>query len=125
MAKSQERSKRKISGGRYKDYRKKKLRSLGNLPTLTIVGERKTKTKRIKAGRLKTILLTSNKANVFNSKTKKYAIAEIIKVSDSPANRNYIRRNIMTKGTIIETNAGKAKITSRPGQEGTINAVLI
>jgi len=125
MAKSQERSKRKISGGRYKDYRKKKLRSLGNLPTLTIVGERKTKIKRIKAGRLKTILLTSNKANVFNSKTKKYAIAEIIKVSDSPANRNYIRRNIMTKGTIIETNAGKAKITSRPGQEGTINAVLI
>ena len=36
-----------------------------------------------------------------------------------------VRRNILTKGAIIETDAGKAKITNRPGQEGTVNAVLV
>ena len=29
------------------------------------------------------------------------------------------------KGAIIETSAGKARITNRPSQEGQINAVLI
>ncbi len=125
MAISQERSKRKISGGRYKDYRKKKLQALGSLPTLTIVNETKIKIKRVKAGKLKFTLLSSNKANVYNKKTKKYAITEIVTVADNPANRNYVRRNIMTKGTIVETKLGKARITSRPGQEGTVNAILI
>jgi len=125
MAISQERSKRKISGGRYKDYRKKKFQALGSLPTLTVVNENKIKIKRVKSGSLKFTLLASNKANVYNSKTKKYAITDIITVADNPANRNYVRRNIMTKGTIVETKLGKARITSRPGQEGTINAILI
>lgn len=31
----------------------------------------------------------------------------------------------MNKGAIIETKIGKARITSRPGQSGTINAILI
>ena len=46
-------------------------------------------------------------------------------VVENPANRHFVRRNIMTKGTVIETEKGKARITSRPGQDGTINAVLI
>ena len=50
---------------------------------------------------------------------------EIISVVENPANIHYVRRNIMTKGAIIETELGKAKITSRPGQTGTINAILI
>jgi small subunit ribosomal protein S8e len=32
---------------------------------------------------------------------------------------------VMTKGAVIETSAGRAKITNSPGQEGHINAVLI
>lgn len=125
MAILQERPKRKITGGRYKKYRKKKLRNLGSLPTKTVIGKLKKKTKRIMSGKLKTTLLTSNKANVYDPKSKKYSLTEILTVVDNPSNRNYIRRNIMTKGTIVETKIGKAKITSRPGQEGTINAVLI
>jgi len=46
-------------------------------------------------------------------------------VLENPANRHFVRRNILTKGTIIETVKGKAKITGRPGQEGMVNAVLI
>ncbi|RLF79472.1 30S ribosomal protein S8e, partial [Thermococci archaeon] len=42
-----------------------------------------------------------------------------------PANRQYVRRNIITKGAIIQTEIGKAIVTSRPGQDGVVNAVLI
>jgi len=46
-------------------------------------------------------------------------------VVESPSNVNYIRRNIMTKGSLIKTEKGVARITSRPGQEGSLNAVLL
>ena len=51
--------------------------------------------------------------------------AKIEIVTANPANRHYVRRNIMTKGTIIKTDKGDARVTSRPGQDGVINAVLI
>ena len=124
MAIVHKRSKRKPSGGRY--YRlTKKLSDLGSLPTLTKVGETSKKTRREKSGSLKTILLTADKANVYNSKTKKYQSSDILKVIENKANRNYIRRNIITKGAVIETKLGKARVVSRPGQEGTVNAILL
>ncbi len=50
---------------------------------------------------------------------------EIITVKENSANIHYVRRNIMNKGAIIDTKLGKAKITSRPGQNGVIQAVLL
>lgn len=121
----QERSKRKLTGGRYKTFRKKRLANTGSTPTLTKVGDKRLKIKRARAGLLKQTLLSINKVNVTDPKTKKSQVTEIITVVESPANRNFIRRNIITKGTILETKIGKVKITSRPGQEGTLNAVLV
>ena len=46
-------------------------------------------------------------------------------IIENQANRNFVRRNIMNKGAIIDTEIGKAKITSRPGQDGTVNAILV
>ena len=46
-------------------------------------------------------------------------------VVENKANKDFVRMNILTKGAIIETDLGKAKITSRPGQSGSINAILI
>ena len=57
--------------------------------------------------------------------TGKYAKAKIISVVETPANRHFVRRNIMTKGCTIQTDKGRAVVTNRPGQEGTINAVLV
>jgi len=51
--------------------------------------------------------------------------AEIENVVDNPSNVNYARRNIITKGAVIETSAGRARVTSRPGQSGGVNAVLL
>jgi len=46
-------------------------------------------------------------------------------VLESKDNRNFARLNIITKGSVIETEAGKAVVINRPGREGSINARLI
>ena len=38
---------------------------------------------------------------------------------------DYQRRGVITKGAILETEDGKCKVISRPGQCGIINAVLV
>jgi len=121
----QQTAKTKKSGARYKDFKKKKKIHIGRLPGLTKVGPTKKQDIRVRGGSLKFRLLEAEFANIYNPKTKKYEKAKIKTVVESPANRHYVRRNIMTKGTIIETEKGKAKITSRPGQEGVVNAVFI
>lgn len=63
-------------------------------------------------------------ANVIVSKGKNQK-AKILNVKSNPANRHYARENILTQGAIIETDLGMARITSRPGQNGTVNATLI
>ncbi len=121
----QKRAARKLTGGRYKAMSVKRQHMTGSHATLTKLGERRVKEVRGLGGSPKQRLLTQDVANVFNPKTKKYDVVDITTIVEVGANRNFARRNIMTKGTIIETTAGKARITNRPGQAGGINAVLI
>ena len=125
MAITQNRSRRKASGGRYRSWRGKRLHELGNLPSFTKIGKRIVKSIRTVGDNSKKILLSGDIANVYNPKEKKYEKVKIENVLESPSNRNFVRRNIITKGTIIKTEKGKARITNRPGQEGNINAVMI
>ncbi len=126
MAISHRRSVRKHTGGRYKTKgRKQKQYELGRLPAMTHVGKRRARVIRVMGNNQKVRVLSSEVANVLNPKTKKFTQSKIITVVESAANRQYIRRNIMTKGAIINTELGKAKITSRPGQDGTVNAILV
>jgi len=125
MALTSSRPKRKVSGRRYVAYRKKRAFETRRLPTMTKLDETKKSTLKTMGGHKKQILLTANIANVYNPKDKKYKKVKIKSIIDNSANRHFIRRNILTKGAIIDTEAGKAKVTSRPGQEGTVNAVLI
>jgi len=123
MAIRQGRSKRKVSGGRYIDNRKKRTFDLGREPTFTKVGKRKAKKIKMRGGSKKTILLSCDEANVFDgNKTQKVKIKTIL---ENPANRHFVRRNILTKGSIIQTDLGKARVTSKPGQEGIVNAVVV
>ena len=125
MVISQRRSNRKPTGGRYIDYRKKKSNEQGGLPSYTKLGENKPKKVVVLGGNKKSKLLNANTVNLLDKKTGKYAKVAIKVIAETPSNRNYARRNIMTKGTIIDTEKGKAVIVSRPGQEGQINAVLL
>ncbi|MDI3474442.1 MAG: small subunit ribosomal protein S8e [Thermococcaceae archaeon] len=125
MAIWQGRSLKKPSGGRIILARKKRKRELGREPALTRVGENAEKKKIIRTygGNRKVRLVEALYANVFeNGKGKK---VRILRVLENPANRQYVRRDVITKGAIIETEAGKALVTSRPGQDGVVNAVLI
>ncbi|MBS3163365.1 30S ribosomal protein S8e, partial [Candidatus Woesearchaeota archaeon] len=54
-----------------------------------------------------------------------HKMAKIKTILENPANRHYVRRNIITKGSVIDTDLGKARVTNKPGQEGAINAILI
>ncbi|MBU90573.1 30S ribosomal protein S8e [Candidatus Woesearchaeota archaeon] len=126
MAISQLRSLRKPSGGRYKQQgRKEKSYELGREPAFTKLEKRRAKSIRTRGINRKVRLLSTDTANLYNPKTKKYEQTKIKAVAENPANRQFVRRNIMTKGTVIETEKGKARITSRPGQDGAVNAVLI
>lgn len=125
MAIWQGESKRKPSGGRRMMAHKKRKFEIGREPVLTTIGTTKRKYVRVRAGEMRVRMLKADTANVTNPKTGKTAPAKITTVTGNPANINYVRRNIMTKGAIVQTSAGKARITSRPGQHGAINAVLI
>lgn len=125
MAITHTRSRRKPSGGRYIGSRHKRKYEMANQPTLTGLGNAKSISKRIIGGNIKFRLLQANIANVYDPKTKKYSKAAIKTIVENPANRHYVRRNIMTKGTIIETDKGKARIVNRPGQEKVVNAILL
>ena len=74
---------------------------------------------------LKVRLLSTNIAYVLDRETGKVTKTEILGVVENPANPHYVRRNIITKGAIIETKLGKVKVTSRPGQDGVVQGVLI
>ena len=52
-------------------------------------------------------------------------LSKILKVVENRANPNYVRQNIITKGSVVETEKGNAKVTSRPGQHGIVNAVML
>ena len=124
MAVSQFRSRKKMSGGRYK-YRTKKKKNLGDLPVYTKLGKRKSKITKGRSAIKKQRLLQDEIANVYDPKTKKHLKLKILNITENPADRHFVRRNIITKGAIIKTEKGDARITSRPGQQGSVNAILI
>ncbi len=114
---------RKITGGKYHRQRKKKLYEKKNQERIVVLGETKRKQIRVRGGRIKTILLKTNMANILvKGKAQK---SEIKNVVETPQNKFLARQNRLVKSAIIETSLGKAKITNRPSQEGQVNAILI
>jgi len=123
--KFQGKSTRKYTGGRLIQARGKRKYELGGEQANTHLGETIRKTVKTLGGQLKVRLLRAQTAIVLDPATKTSKTVKIETVTGNPANKNYIRRNIMTKGSIIKTEIGSARITNRPGQEGSINAILI
>ncbi len=122
----QGRSRRKPTGGLYKKARKKRKYEMGREPIETHVSDNfKLKKVRTRGGNLKVKVVRTDFANVLDPETNTCKKVKILTVKENSANIHYIRRNIITKGAIIETELGLAKVTSRPGQDGTVNAVLI
>ena len=122
----QSKSKRKPSGARYKSVLFKNRQHLvGRIPALTKINPKTFQGIRARSNSRKLRLLTVDIVNLYDPKSGKYSLESIKNVVDSPADKNYVRRKIMVKGSVIETARGNARITSRPGQHGVVNAVLI
>ncbi len=114
---------KKITGGKYVKQRKKRKHERTGQKKIVKLGEEKRKKVRTTGGNEKTFLLKGNIINV-QIKDKKQQL-KIKNVIETPSNKFLARQNIITKGTIVETEAGKVRITNRPTQEGNINGILI
>jgi len=119
------RSKKKPTGGKLRRNRKKKKHQRGTKFLNPTIDKRKKKTVKKRGGRKKMKVLSEETINVVDPKTKKMQKAKMLSIHDNKANPHFIRRNIMTKGGIVKTDIGMVRITSRPGQHGTLNGVLI
>ncbi len=115
---------KKITGGKYIQNRKKKKYESSKQKNIVKLGEEKRKTKRTRGGNKKTFLLKGKFINI-TTKDKKVKKTEIKNVLETPSNKFLARQNILTKGTIVETDLGKVKITNRPTQEGVVNGILL
>lgn len=125
MAISQGKSIRSPSGARNVANRGKRKSELGRDPAETRVDEKRLRKIRTRGGNEKLRLAAANKINLTDVKSGKSQITDILGVIENNANPNYVRRNIITKGAVVETPEGNAKVTSRPGQDGVVNGILI
>lgn len=120
---NQGRSLRKRTGGRRRPKRDRRKHELGNQPTETTVGDQKLKAVDARGTQTKIRAIASDTATVATDDGT--VAADILDVVENPADPNYARRNIITRGAVIETSEGNARVTSRPGQDGQVNAVSL
>ena len=114
---------RRGTGAKKVKYRDKKLAHVGGYPAKTKLDEKELREKkRGRGGNIRVVLKRAAYVNVnMGGKTVKLKIKRVIE-SNNP---DFTRQNIITKGTILETEKGKVKVTSRPSQHGVVNGVLI
>ena len=117
------RSLRKRTGGRLRPKRDRRKHEIGTEPTETQVGDQSLKTVDARGNSTKVRAVSTDVASVATDDG--VVSATIESVVENPSNPNYVRRNIITRGAVIETSEGNARVTSRPGQDGQVNAVLV
>ena len=116
---------RKVTGGRRRLAQGKRRAEIGSAPTDTHIGEDRRKVIRTVGGNTKVRTMRAGFANVTNLANGVTKKVKIENVEENGANPNYVRRNLLTKGAIVKTEIGRARIMSRPGQDGVINGVLL
>ena len=114
----------KITGGRRRPLRTRRKYELDRYGVETLTGTHLIVTRRVRGGHTKSSLKTTDFVNLSipGSKVKR---AKILKVLENPANSDYQRRGVICRGAILETEDGKCKVVSRPGQDAAVNAILI
>ena len=118
-------SRRKPSGGRKVQARGKRSTEISTEKQLALIGESKTKIYRRTGGNTLVRVLAADKVSINDPKTGKTSLGTIENVVENESDPNYVRRNVLVKGAIIETDKGRVKITSRPGKDGVINGILV
>ncbi len=120
------RSDTKLKGnGKVRLKNKDKRRSeMGGYFAATKLGEQsRSKRIRVRGGNARDKMQYAAYANLLSGNS--YKKVKIKAILESKDNRNFARLNIITKGTVIDTEDGKAMVTNRPGKEGFINAIKL
>jgi len=113
----------KITGGRRHPLRSRRKYEMDRFPNEAVIGNQVTVTRKVRGKNIKSAIKTINSVNLtIDSKIKR---VKIIKVLENATNNDYQRRGIISKGAILETESGKCRVVSRPGQHGTVNAILV
>jgi small subunit ribosomal protein S8e len=115
---------RSASGGRRVAMRARRKFEIDRYPNEAVAGTTITITRRTRGNNLKTALKSVETVNVLDPSSKKTSKLAIIRVTKNPANKDYERRGVISKGALVETEAGTARVISRPGQDGIVNAIL-
>lgn len=116
----------KPSGGKKGSSRKRRRYEAGSPPIETILGKETELIKtRCTGGNYKFKLKVAESINISDPKTGKTIREKIIGFVNNPSSADYNRRGIITKGAILKTKLGLVKVTSRPGQHGILNGILI
>ena len=114
----------KITGGRRRPLRVRRKYEIDRYPNEPLIGQAVNVTRKVRGKNQKTALKTIDFVNLAipNSKVKR---SKIVRVLENPTNSDYQRRGVITKGAILETEDGKCKVVSKPGQHGAVNAIII
>jgi len=113
----------KVTGGRRHPLRSRRKYEMDRFPNEAIIGKQITITRKVRGKNVKTAIKTIDSVNLaIDSKIKR---VKIIKVLENSTNNDYKRRGIISKGAILETEEGKCRVVSRPGQHGAVNAILV
>ena len=113
----------KITGGRRHVLRSRRKYEIDRFPNEALIGDQITITRKVRGKNIKASIKTIDSVNLaIDSKIKR---VKIIKVLENATNSDYQRRGVVSKGAILETEEGKCRVVSRPGQHGTVNAILV
>jgi small subunit ribosomal protein S8e len=116
---------KKRTGGTISLSRGKRKVELGSVELHTKIGADKRRVDRRKAANIKVRALSAEFANVLDPKTRVTKKVKILGVVENRANPHFVRRLIITKGAVIKTELGNARVRSRPSQNGVVNAVKV
>ena len=114
----------KITGGIRHPLKTRRKFQMDRYPNEALMGEQLTVTRKTRGNNRKTAIKTANVVNVILADGK-IKSSKIVRVLENQTNNDYQRRGVITKGAIVETEDGKCKILSRPGQDGTLNGTLL
>lgn len=116
---------RKFTGGRIIPNRTRRKFEIDRYPNEAVAGPTKNIVRKVRGNGVKVAFKTSDYANINDKDNKKTLKSKILRVTKNSANKDYERRGVITKGAILETEMGMARVLSRPGQDGVINAILV
>ncbi|NSL75627.1 MAG: 30S ribosomal protein S8e [Thaumarchaeota archaeon] len=117
--------KRKRTGGLIKHTRSRRSDEKDTFSVDTLLGDHSVRIKSSRGGNIKVSLVSDNSVNVIDKSTNTIKKTSINRVLKNPSNRDYERRRVITRGAILDTELGKVRVLSRPGQTGIINGILI